>query len=199
MARWQEVIIAGTLFLLTIPVQILVSAILWARIGRPLMFRQRRVGRGGAIITVPKFRTMSDSRDAAGMLLPDDLRQTPLTRLIRRLRLDELPQLWPILRGRMALVGPRPLLPETVAAFGDAGQLRNSVRPGLTGWAQVSGNTRLDDAEKLALDLWYVAHRSPALDLRIILATVGVAIRGERRDEIRLRAARDWLAATGAA
>lgn len=197
--RWQELVIAGTLFLLSFPLQTGTALILWAGLGRPLVFRQHRVGRGGVEIVVPKFRTMSDARDAGGALLPDDRRQTGTTRLIRRLRLDELPQLWTILRGRMALVGPRPLLAATVEGFGVAGHMRNSVCPGLTGWAQVSGNTRLSDAEKLALDLWYVAHRSPALDLRILFATIGVAIRGERRDEARLRAAHDWLAATGAA
>ena len=93
----------------------------------------------------------------------------------------------------MALVGPRPLLESTLRGFGARGVIRSSVRPGLTGWAQVSGNTRLSDAEKLALDLWYVAHRSLGLDLRILWDTLGVALRGERRHEGRLRAAQDWL------
>ena len=180
------------LFVVSVPVQLLVAAVLYWRLGWPVMFRQTRAGKDGRIIVLSKFRTMTDARDASGTLLPDDLRQTPLTRLIRRLRLDELPQLIAVLRGQMALVGPRPLLPGTVAGFGGLGVLRNSVRPGLTGWAQVSGNTRLTDEEKLALDLWYVAHRDLALDLRILAETVLVPIRGEIRREPRLRSAQRW-------
>lgn len=193
MKRWHELAIVGMLLVLTIPIQIIVAALVRIQFGAPIMFRQHRVGQGGADIVVPKLRSMTDERGADGQLLPDDRRQTGLSRAIRRLRLDELPQLWTILRGRMALVGPRPLLARTVAEFGRLGDLRNSVRPGLTGWAQVSGNTRLSDTEKLTLDLWYVAHRSLALDLRIIRETLMVAIRGERRDETRLRHAQDWL------
>ncbi len=159
------------------------------------MFRQIRAGKNGRNIVVPKYRTMTDARDAAGQLLADDLRQTRLTRLIRRLRFDELPQLWLVLRGQMALVGPRPLLPATVGGFGALGRLRNSVAPGVTGWAQVNGNTRLSNAEKLALDLWYVGHRSPELDLRVMAETVLVPLRGEIRDLDRLRAATEWAEA----
>lgn len=156
------------------------------------MFRQMRAGLNGQNILIGKFRTMSDLRDSHGDLLPDAQRETGLTRLIRRLRLDELPQLWFVLAGRMALVGPRPLLPRTLAEFGALGVLRNSVRPGLTGWAQVNGNTRLSNAEKLAMDLWYVAHRSLWLDLRVLAETFLVPLRGEIRDDARLRQATDW-------
>ena len=159
------------------------------------MFRQIRAGKDGRNIVVPKYRTMTDARDTAGRLLADDLRQTRLTRLIRRLRFDELPQLWLVLRGQMALVGPRPLLPATVAEFGALGRLRNSVAPGVTGWAQVNGNTRLSNTEKLALDLWYVGHRSPGLDLRVMAETVLVPLRGEIRDPDRLRDATEWAQA----
>lgn len=189
-------IIVCSLIVLTLPFRLLAAGLLVANLGLPLMFRQIRVGQGGRLIVVPKYRTMSDARDASGQLLPDARRQTRFSGIIRRLRLDELPQLDRIVAGDMALVGPRPLLDSTVRSFGALGDIRNSVRPGLTGWAQVSGNTRLSDAEKLALDLWYVAHRSPGLDLRILRDTVGVALGGERRDEGRLRAAQDWLRAT---
>lgn len=197
MSRWQELFLVWLLIVLTLPFRLVTAGFLLAHLGRPLMFRQTRVGQGGRQILVPKYRTMSDARDAAGRLLPDAQRQTRFSGIIRRLRLDELPQLDRIAAGDMALVGPRPLLPATIQDFGALGGIRNSVRPGLTGWAQVSGNTRLSDAEKLALDLWYVAHRSPALDLRILRDTVGVALGGERRDEGRLRAAQDWLRAHG--
>lgn len=199
MSRWQELFLVWLLILLTLPFRLATAGFVLAHLGRPLMFRQIRMGRHGRRILVPKYRTMSDARDAAGRLLPDALRQTRLSGIIRRLRLDELPQLDRIAAGDMALVGPRPLLPETVQGFGALGDIRNSVRPGLTGWAQVSGNTRLNDAEKLALDLWYVAHRSPGLDLRILRDTLGVALGGERRDESRLRTAQDWLRASGQA
>lgn len=192
MHRFLDFLLASILFVVSIPAQVLIAVILRWRLGSPVMFRQTRVGKDGRVIILAKFRTMTDARDAAGALLPDELRQTRLTRLIRRLRLDELPQLLDVLCGRMSLVGPRPLLPMTVAGFGGLGGLRNAVRPGLTGWAQVSGNTRLSDEEKLALDLWYVAHRSLALDLRILAETLIVPIRGEVRVELRLRSAQRW-------
>lgn len=197
MSRWQELFIVWLLIVLTLPFRLVTAGFLLAHLGRPLMFRQVRVGQDGRQILVPKYRTMSDARDATGRLLPDAQRQTRFSGIIRRLRLDELPQLDRIAAGEMALVGPRPLLPSTIRGFGALGDIRSTVRPGLTGWAQVSGNTRLSDAEKLALDLWYVAHRSPGLDLRILRDTIGVALGGERRDEVRLRAAQDWLRASG--
>lgn len=159
------------------------------------MFRQKRAGLNGREIMIGKFRTMNEQRDSRGELLPDHQRETGMTRLIRRLRLDELPQLWFVLSGEMALVGPRPLLPRTLASFGQLGVLRNSVAPGLTGWAQVNGNTRLNNAEKLALDLWYVAHRSFWLDMRVLGETFLVPLRGEIRDDGRLRQATDWARA----
>lgn len=183
------------LLLVSIPIQLAVALLLCLQLGAPVMFRQIRAGKDGRNIVVPKYRTMTDARDTAGRLLADDLRQTRLTRLIRRLRFDELPQLWLVLRGQMALVGPRPLLPVTVADFGALGRLRNSVAPGVTGWAQVNGNTRLSNTEKLALDLWYVGHRSPGLDLRVMAETVLVPLRGEIRDPDRLRDATEWAQA----
>lgn len=193
MARWQELLAVWALLILSLPFRLLTAGLLLAHLGRPLMFRQARVGQGGRAILVPKFRTMSEARGPDGQLLPDAQRQTPVSGIVRRLRLDELPQLDRIIAGDMALVGPRPLLESTLRGFGALGVIRNSVRPGLTGWAQVSGNTRLNDDEKLALDLWYVAHRSPGLDLRILCDTLGVALRGEHRHEERLRRAQAWL------
>lgn len=193
MGRFSSVFAASILYVLSLPLQLCVAAILLWQLGAPVMFRQTRAGKNGRVIVVSKFRTMTDDRDAAGDLLPDDQRQTRVSRLVRRLRIDELPQLLAVIRGDMALVGPRPLLPQTVGAFGALGALRNSVPPGITGWAQVSGNTRLSDVEKLALDLWYVGHRGPALDLRILAETVLVPLRGEIRQEPRLLSAQGWL------
>lgn len=193
MSRWIELPLVAILYVLTLPIQIGAAITIRLILGPPLLFRQDRVGQDGKTITLCKMRTMNDRRGSDGALLPDGMRVTPFTRLVRRLRLDELPQLWMILQGDMALVGPRPLLPATLAQFGALGRMRNSVRPGLTGWAQVSGNTRLDDREKLALDLWYVAHRSAILDGRILLETAATALFGERRDEPRVNQALDWF------
>jgi lipopolysaccharide/colanic/teichoic acid biosynthesis glycosyltransferase len=139
---------------------------------------------------------MEDRRDATGRLLPDAARLRPCGRFLRRLRLDELPELWNVLRGDMALVGPRPLLPQDVAAMGADGERRGGVRPGLTGWAQVNGNTRLDTRDKLVLDLWYIEHRSLRLDLRIFLRTLATLIAGEQINDFELGRAHaralDW-------
>ena len=164
-------------------------------LGAPVTFAQRRAGLGGAPFTVLKLRTMRDDRGPDGAPLPDALRTTRLGGVLRRLRLDELPQLFAIASGRMAWIGPRPLLPDTVAEMGEGGALRCAVRPGLTGWAQVSGNTLLDEREKLALDLWYVRRRGPALDGRIVAETAWVVLFGERRRERRVAAALESLGA----
>lgn len=193
MSRYQELPLTVLFVLVSLPFQLLVAINLFFQLGSPLMFRQVRAGQGGQEIVVSKFRTMNDLRDSSGNLLADELRQTGFTRLVRRLRLDELPQLWLVLARDMALVGPRPLLPKTLAEFGELGKLRNSVPPGLTGWAQVNGNTRLSNDEKLAMDLWYVAHRSFRLDLRVLFETFLVPLRGEVRDDRRLKIATNWM------
>ncbi|MCO0638249.1 sugar transferase, partial [Lutimaribacter sp. EGI FJ00014] len=141
-----------------------------------------------------KFRTMHDLRGPDGQLLPDRLRETAVTRIIRFLRFDEIPQLLAILNGHMNFIGPRPLQPWTVAKFGHLGTVRSQVRPGLTGWAQVNGNTRLSDVDKLALDIWYIDNHSAALDTWIVLLTVVTLLRGERIREKPLALARERLA-----
>jgi sugar transferase EpsL len=127
-----------------------------------------------------KFRTMHEGRDREGRLLPNERRVTPLGRILRHTSLDELPQLFNVLRGEMSLVGPRPLLPEYLPYYKDRERLRHTVRPGITGWAQINGRNRLSWDERLALDAWYAEHQSMLLDLRIMYLT---AIRVlERRD-----------------
>jgi lipopolysaccharide/colanic/teichoic acid biosynthesis glycosyltransferase len=163
------------------PSALLTVMFVWFSLGRPLLFRQVRSGLGGRPFTVAKFRTMLEIRDGRGQLLPDAERETAVTRFIRAVRFDEIPQLLAILRGDMNFVGPRPLQPSTVAVFGTLGAVRGKVRPGLTGWAQVNGNTRLSDPEKLALDIWYIDHRSAKLDAWILLLTAVTVLRGERR------------------
>lgn len=196
MNRVFEVFVCILAALLAAPFFVIACLIVMMNLGFPLFFKQTRAGKSGGVFSIYKLRTMTDERDSAGNLLPDSERQTRATAMLRRLRLDEAPQLLMILRGDMALVGPRPLLPETIQAFGEAGQMRCTQRPGLTGWAQVSGNTTLSNQEKLQLDLWYVAHRSFALDLQIMAETIRVAIRGEHRRPDRIQAAESWVNAS---
>lgn len=179
--------VAGLCFLL--PLMLLIAAMILLFDGRPVMFLQRRSGLGSREFFVAKFRTMSDARAANGALLADEQRITRTGRWLRAFRVDELPQLWNVLVGDMSIVGPRPLLPETIAEAGSAGRLRGAKRPGLTGWAQVNGNTQLCAADKFALDNWYIANWSFALDLRIIARTLLVVLRGERVDPQAIRRA----------
>jgi lipopolysaccharide/colanic/teichoic acid biosynthesis glycosyltransferase len=180
MRRALDVVIAVVAATVMIPVELAIAVIVRSTMGAPVLFVQRRSGRFGVPFAMIKFRTMNDARDAAGRLLPDAERVTRLGSFLRRTRLDELPGLWHVIRGDMALVGPRPLLPPTIQAMGSGGVARGKVRPGLTGWAQINGNTLLDEADKLALDLWYVEHASPLLDLQILARTVTVILWGER-------------------
>jgi lipopolysaccharide/colanic/teichoic acid biosynthesis glycosyltransferase len=180
MPRIADLLIAVAALLLLLPIIVVVAVVVRVGLGAPILFTQRRSGRGGHDFRMLKFRSMSDARDASGKLLPDEERLTALGRFLRRSRLDEIPGLLSIVRGDMALVGPRPLLPETIIDMGTLGRQRGSVRPGLTGWAQVNGNALLTNEDKLALDLWYIQHRSLALDLAIIIRTVRVVLSGER-------------------
>jgi lipopolysaccharide/colanic/teichoic acid biosynthesis glycosyltransferase len=143
-----------------------------ATMGAPVLFRQRRAGRRGKAFTLLKFRTMTNERDRRGRLLPDAARLHPVGSLLRRLSIDELPQLWNVLRGEMSLVGPRPLLVEYLPAYTEREQLRHVVAPGLTGCAQIRGREALVFSARLELDAWYVEHWSLGLDLRIFLNTI---------------------------
>lgn len=172
----------GSLFLLS-PLLLVIALLVLASMGRPVLFRQVRSGLGGREFEMLKFRSMRDLWDERGAPLPDAQRVTAVGRFLRRSRLDELPELINIARGDMDFVGPRPLLPHTISALRDSGVTRGMVRPGLTGLAQVSGNTLLTVEEKLQFDLWYVRNRTFALDFRIMARTVGVVIGGERRSD----------------
>lgn len=183
--------IALSLLILFIPI-LLTGLVIFVSLGKPIFFRQTRVGRSKSQFNILKFRTMTNDVDQDGNLLGDDLRQTKVTRFIRRVRLDELPQILAILKGDMAMVGPRPLLPETIEEFGDLGEYRCKVRPGLTGWSQVSGNVLLNNDQKLKLDLWYVDHRSLLIDLKILFETVKVVLFGEKLNSLRVQAADIW-------
>lgn len=148
--------------------------------GRPVMFQQFRAGQGSRPFRLLKFRSMRDTRDGNGELLPDEQRVTKFGTFLRRSRLDELPGLVNIVRGEMAFVGPRPLLPITIEELGVRGQKRCEVKPGLTGWSQVNGNTLLTLDQKVSLDLWYIDNRSALLDLKILVLTLLVVVAGEK-------------------
>ncbi len=142
------------------------------KLGSPVLFTQVRPGLHGKPFRMVKFRTMTDARDASGALLPDAQRLTPFGRFLRASSLDELPELWNVLRGEMSLVGPRPLLMEYLPLYSPEQARRHEVRPGITGWAQVNGRNAISWADKFALDVWYVDHRSLWLDMRILWLTV---------------------------
>jgi lipopolysaccharide/colanic/teichoic acid biosynthesis glycosyltransferase len=154
------------------PVLALVAGGAWLGGLRPVLFRQARAGYQGQLFHILKFRTMSQHTDAHGQLLPDEQRLTRLGGWLRRSSLDELPQLWNVLRGELSLVGPRPLLPEYLPLYSPAQAVRHQVRPGITGWAQVHGRNALSWEDKFQLDAWYVAHRGWALDARIFWLTL---------------------------
>lgn len=141
------------------------------RLGSPVFFRQQRPGLGGRPFEMLKFRTMTDEKGADGQLLPDAQRLTPFGRMLRSTSLDELPELWNVLRGDMSLVGPRPLLMEYLPLYSPEQARRHEVRPGITGWAQINGRNAISWEQKFALDVWYVDHPSLLLDLRILWLT----------------------------
>lgn len=171
-------VVAAALALVVLALPLLVLAgLVRCKLGSPVLFRQARPGRGGLPFELVKFRTMTDTRDAAGVLLPDTERLTAFGRFLRATSLDELPELWNVLRGDMSLVGPRPLLMRYLPYYTPVEQKRHLVRPGLTGWAQIQGRNTLSWNERLALDVWYVENRSMMLDLRILLLTVSSVLR----------------------
>jgi lipopolysaccharide/colanic/teichoic acid biosynthesis glycosyltransferase len=161
------------------PILILVALLIRARLGSPVLFRQTRPGLHGRPFTILKFRTMRDACDAAGNPLPDAERLPPLGRFFRSTSLDELPELWNVLRGDMSLVGPRPLLMEYLPLYSTEQARRHEVRPGITGWSQVNGRNALSWPERFALDVWYVDHVSLLLDLRILCLTLLKTVRRE--------------------
>ena len=157
----------------------LVALLVRKKLGAPVLFRQTRPGRHGRLFTLLKFRTMSDARDRAGQLLPDAQRLDAFGRWLRATSLDELPELFNVLRGDMSLVGPRPLLVQYLARYTPEQARRHDVRPGITGWAQVHGRNALCWEERFAMDLWYVEHRSLWLDLGILGRTVARVLKRE--------------------
>jgi sugar transferase EpsL len=175
--RAVDVLGAGTVLVLGAPVIAVVGASVRIALGSPILFRQRRPGLHGKTFELLKLRTMTEGRDALGHLLPDSQRLTRLGKLLRRLSLDELPQLVNVLRGDMSLVGPRPLLPQYLQRYTPEQARRHDVLPGITGWCQINGRNSLSWEEKFRLDVWYVDNWSLALDARILLKTAMTFLR----------------------
>ncbi|MDB5799560.1 MAG: sugar transferase [Rhodocyclales bacterium] len=172
MKRVCDFLVAAFALILTAPLLLLLIVLIRLRLGSPVFFRQQRPGLRGQPFMLCKFRSMSDACDANGALLPDHLRLGRFGSTLRRLSLDELPQLWNVLKGDMSLVGPRPLLMKYLERYSSHQTRRHDVRPGITGWAQVNGRNAISWEERLELDVWYVDHRSLWLDARILGMTV---------------------------
>lgn len=172
MKRFLDFIFSFSLLLVfLLPLLVLVLLIRY-NLGSPFFFRQTRPGLHGRPFEMVKFRTMTDERDADGNLLPDAERLTKFGKFLRSTSLDELPELWNVLKGDMSLVGPRPLLMEYLPLYTKEQARRHEVRPGITGWAQVNGRNAISWEEKFALDVWYVENQSLWLDIKILWLTV---------------------------
>jgi lipopolysaccharide/colanic/teichoic acid biosynthesis glycosyltransferase len=179
--RAADVAIAGGALLVTSPLLALAALAVKLEDGGPVLYRQTRVGRDGTDFELLKLRTMVVGAETMGAGLAvnrGDSRITRVGRLLRKLSLDELPQLWNVVRGEMSVIGPRPTLRYQVEQYDERQRHRLDVKPGITGWAQVNGRATLPWAERIELDVWYVEHRSPLLDLRILARTPFVLFGG---------------------
>ena len=170
--RVLEFIIALIGWILASPILLIVAILVRIKLGSPIFFRQARVGLNGEIFEMVKFRTMKDAYDAEGNLLPDEERLTAFGIFLRKSSLDELPELWNVLKGDMSLVGPRPLLVEYLPLYSEEQMKRHNVRPGITGYAQVNGRNNISWTKKFELDVYYVENFSLWLDIKILFQTV---------------------------
>ncbi|MGD0197683.1 MAG: sugar transferase [Solirubrobacteraceae bacterium] len=179
--RAIDIVVAGGVLALASPLIALAAVAIKLTSPGPVIYRQRRVGRGGEEFDVLKLRTMVEGAEHLGAGLwvdEDDPRITRAGALLRRTSLDELPNLWNVLRGEMSLIGPRPTVPEQVAVYTERQRGRLQIRPGITGWAQVNGRAALPWGQRIELDLYYIEHRSALLDLRIVARTVPLLLHG---------------------
>lgn len=164
-------ILAAVLIIIFLPVMAIVAFLIWLWDGRPVIFKQKRPGKNEKIFEIYKFRTMTNERDKDGNLLPDEKRLKGIGKIIRKTSLDELPQLFNVLKGDMSFVGPRPLLVDYLPLYNERQRKRHKVKPGITGWAQVNGRNAISWQEKFELDVWYVEHLSFWLDMKILWMT----------------------------
>ncbi|MDQ0114835.1 sugar transferase [Paenibacillus harenae] len=179
MKRLFDLLAAIPLSIIAFPIIIITAILIRAKLGAPVLFKQQRPGMHGKPFYMYKFRSMTDERDHSGQLLPDEVRLTSFGKLLRKLSLDELPQLWNVVKGDISLVGPRPLLMEYLPLYTQDQARRHHVKPGITGWAQVNGRNAISWEEKFELDVWYVDNRSFLLDLKIIALTALKVVKSE--------------------
>ena len=181
MKRLFDFIVSALALITLFPVFVILYIIIAVKMGRPVFFRQVRPGLKGKAFKMIKFRSMTDGRDENGELLPDEQRLPAFGKMLRATSLDELPELWNVLKGEMSLVGPRPLLMEYLDLYTPEQGRRHEVRPGVTGWAQVNGRNAISWEQKFELDTWYVDNRSFWLDIKILFLTVYKVV---KRDDI---------------
>lgn len=179
MKRTVDILAATALLVILSPIMAMVGIMVRHKLGSPVLFRQVRPGLHGEPFTILKFRTMRSSPDGRDNVDTDEQRMTSFGRWLRATSLDELPELWNVLRGDMSLVGPRPLLMQYLPLYTPEQMRRHEVRPGLTGWAQVNGRNALDWEDKFKLDTWYVDHQSIWVDIRILFRTAACLINRE--------------------
>jgi sugar transferase EpsL len=172
MKRTVDLLIIFLALPFLLPIFLITSLFVRIKLGSPIFFHQRRPGLKGEIFEMVKFRTMTTKKDTMGNLLADSDRLTSFGKLLRATSLDELPELWNVLKGEMSLVGPRPLLPEYLPLYSAEQSRRHDVRPGITGWAQINGRNAISWEEKFALDVWYVDNHSLWLDIKILFLTI---------------------------
>jgi sugar transferase EpsL len=177
--RLFDLIITFVVLALLFPLMLIIALLIRLKLGSPVLFRQERPGLHGKPFIVYKFRTMKDLRDSQSLLIPDQDRLTLFGHTLRSTSLDELPELFNVLKGDMSLVGPRPLLMEYLDRYTAEQARRHEARPGITGWAQVNGRNAISWEEKFALDLWYVDHCSLWLDIKILFLTIWKVLRRE--------------------
>ena len=179
MKRLVDIVVASVAILLLSPIFILVAYKVRKNLGAPIFFYQERPGKDGKLFKMIKFRSMKDATDSEGNALPDEQRITPFGQKLRSTSLDEMPQLFNVLKGDMSIVGPRPMLKEFVELYSPEQARRLEVKPGMTGLAQVRGRNELDYEERFKCDVWYVDHHNTLVDFRIMLQTVGVMLKRE--------------------
>lgn len=175
--RASDVVIASVLLVVLAPVLGVIALLVWWHLGRPVLFHQVRPGRDARPFVLHKFRSLTDARSPSGALLPDAERMTAFGRWLRSTSIDELPELWNVVRGDMSLVGPRPLLVEYLDLYTPRQARRHEVRPGMTGWVVLHGRNDATWEQRLELDAWYVDHWTLGLDLRILVRTMGLVLR----------------------
>ena len=179
MKRFFDLLVSLLLMILLSPLMLVIAILVRIKLGRPVLFSQARPGLHGKLFNIYKFRTMHDLYGPDGQLLPDGERLTSFGRFLRASSLDELPELFNVIKGEMSLVGPRPLLPAYLERYTPEQARRHDVLPGITGWAQINGRNALSWEDKFKLDLWYVDHHSLWVDLKILVITLWKAIKRE--------------------